>query len=105
MEFSISFSWDACVLNGDQKRQLEDFLVEYHDVFAKHRFVMGYNTELEIKLTPEHPLPMVVQGPPAVIHLGEEILIELVFVLFFTIITLSHSKFSKPILVNCNSFG
>ena len=44
LEFVKKFPWDTCVLNGDQKRQLEDFLVEYHDVFAKHRFDVGYNT-------------------------------------------------------------
>ena len=76
LEFLKKFSWDTCVLNADQKRQLEEFLVEYHDVFAKHRFDVGYNTELKIKLTPEHPLPVYVQGPPAPIHLRDEILIQ-----------------------------
>ena len=69
VEFLKNFSWDTCVLNADQKRQLEEFLVEYHDVFAKHRFDVGYNTELKIKLTPEHPLPVYVQCPPPPIHL------------------------------------
>ena len=58
LEFSKKFSWDTCVLNLDQKRQLEEFLVEYHDVFAKYRFDVGYNTELKVKLTPEHPHPV-----------------------------------------------
>ena len=61
LEFS-KFSWDTCVLNADQKRQLEEFLVEYLDVFAKHRFDVGYNTELKIKLAPQHPLPAYFQG-------------------------------------------
>ena len=51
LEFLRKFSWDTCVLNADQKRQLEEFLVQYHDVFAKHRFDVGYDTELKIKLT------------------------------------------------------
>ena len=51
-------SWDTCVLNADQKRQLEEFLVKYHNIFATQRFDVGYNTELKIKLTPEHPLPV-----------------------------------------------
>ena len=65
LEFLKNFSWDTCVLNADQKRQLVDFLVEYHDVLAKRRFDVGYNTELKIKLTPEHPIPVYVQGPTA----------------------------------------
>ena len=77
LEFLKKFSWDTCVLNTDQKRQLEEFLVEYHDVFAKHCFDVGYNTELKIKLTTEHPFPVYVQGPPAPIHPRDEVLIEL----------------------------
>ena len=68
--------WDICVLSADQKRELEDFLVEYHEVFAKHRFDVGYNTELEIKLTPEHQLPVYVQGTPAPVHLRDKILVQ-----------------------------
>ena len=71
LDFSKKFSWDTCVLNADQKGQLEEFLVEYHDVFARHRFFVGYNTELKIKLTPEYALPLYVQYPPAPIHLRE----------------------------------
>ena len=106
LEFLRKFSWDTCVLNADPKRQLEEFLVEYHDVFAKHRFGVGYNTELKIELTPEHPLPVYVQGPPAPIHLPYEILIELALLQYFNIITtLSHSKYSSPIIVHRESSG
>ena len=100
------FSWDTCVLNADQKRQLKEFLVEYDDVFAKHRIDVGCNTELKIKLTPEHPLPVYVQGPPAPIHLRDEILVELALLLYFNnITTLSHSKYSSPIFVHRKSSG
>ena len=86
------------------KRQLEEFLVESHDVFAKHRFDVGYNTELKIKLTPEHPLPVYNQGPPAPIHLRDEILVELALLQNFNkITTLSHSKYISPIFVHRKS--
>ena len=89
-----------------KKIQLEDILVGCHDVFAKHRFDVGYNTELKIKLTPEHSLPVYVQGPPAAIPLRDEILIELAMLQFFNIITtLSHSKHSSPISVHRKSSG
>ena len=67
------------------KKQLEEILFEHHDVFAKHRFDVGYNTELKIKLTPKHPLPVYVQGPPAPIHLRDENLVELAILYFLTI--------------------
>ena len=77
LDFLKKISWDTCALNAEQKRQLEEFLVEYHDVFAKLCFDVDYNTELKIKLTPEHPLPVYVQGPPAPIHFRDENLVEL----------------------------
>ena len=40
-EFLKKFSWDTCVLSNAQKEELEEFLVDYHDVFAKHRFDVG----------------------------------------------------------------
>ena len=79
-------------------------MVEYRDVFAKHCFDVGYNTELKIKKTPEHPLPVYVQGPPAPIHLHDEILVELALLQYFNVITkLSHSKNSSPIFVHRKS--
>ena len=105
-QFLRKFSWDTCVLNAAEKSKLEDFLVEYHDVFAKHRFDVGYNTELKIKLTPEHSLPVYVQGPPAPIHLRDEILVELALLQYFNIIrTLTHSKYSSPIFCHRKPSG
>ena len=106
LEFLKKISRDTCVLNTDQKKQLEDFLVEYYDVFAKHRLDVAYNTELKIKLTHEHPLPLYVQGPPAPIHLRDEFLVELGLLQNFNIITThSHSKYSRPIFVYRKSSG
>ena len=106
LEFLKKLSWDTFVLNADQKRQLDEFVVEYQDEFAKHRFDVDYNTDLKIKLTPEHPLPVYVQGPLAPIHLRVEILVELALLKYFNIITtLSHSKYSSPIFVHRKSSG
>ena len=88
------------------KRQPEELLVEYHDMFDKHSFYVRYNTELKIKLTPEHPLPVYDQGPPAPIHLRDEILIELALLQNFNNrTTLSHSKYSSTLFVHRKSFG
>ena len=73
LKFLEKNSWDTCVLKADHKRQLEEYMVEYHNVFVKHRFDVGCNTELNIKTTPEHPLTRYVQGAPAPIHLRHEI--------------------------------
>ena len=49
---------------------------------------------------------MYVQGPPAPIHLRDEILVELALLQYFNIITtLSHSKYSSPIFFHRKSSG
>ena len=102
MEVLKKKSKGASVPNADQKA--EDFLVKYHDAFAKHRFDVGYNAELTIKITPEHPLPVYVLGPLGTIHLHDECLIEFALFHYFNINrTLSYSKYGSPITVHRSS--
>ena len=73
---------------------------------AKHRFDIGYNTELKIKLTPDHNLPVFVQSPQTPIHLRDELTVELALMHYYNLITtLSHSKYSSPIFAQRNYSG
>ena len=77
---------------------MQHLLIENYDIFAKHRFDVGYNTELKVKLTPAHDLPVYVQSLPTPIHLRDEILVELALMQKYGIITLlPNSKLSSPI--------
>ena len=85
---------------------MQELLVEYYDIFAKHRFDVGYSTELKVKLTPEHDLPVYVQNPTTPIHLRVEILVELALMQYYGIVTLlSNSKYSSPIFAQRESSG
>ena len=53
MEFLERFHWTDTLLTETEKKAVEDILVEYHDIFARHRMDIGMNTELKVKLTPE----------------------------------------------------
>ena len=75
--FLQRFQWKDSVLNRQQKQQLEELLIEFSDIFAKHRFDVGYNSEITMKLTPEHDKPVYTQSPPTPIHLREELQVEL----------------------------
>ena len=91
--FLEKFDWQNSVLTFEQKCQVENLLMEFSDIFAKHRFDVGYNTELKIKLTPEHNLPVYVQSPQTPIHLRDELTVELALMHYYNLITtLSHSK-------------
>ena len=53
MEFLKRFDWTDTMLTENEKQVVEDILVEYHDIFAKHRMDIGMNTEFKVKLTPK----------------------------------------------------
>ena len=77
LTFIKNFKWENSVLTQEQRSKVEDLLVEFSDIFAKHRFDVGYNSDLKIKLKPEHTRPLYTQGPPTPIHLRRELLGEL----------------------------
>ena len=105
-QFLQQFSWENSVLEKGQKLQVEELLVEFSDIFAKHRFDVGFNTELKIRLTPEHELPVYVQSPQTPIHLRDELLVELDLMHYYNLITtLSHSKYSSPIFAQRKESG
>ena len=100
-QFLQRFKWNESILKVDEKQQVEDLLLEFSDIFAKHRFDVGYNSEISMKLTPEHDQPVYTQSPPTPIHLREELQVELALLQYFGIITsLNHSKYSSPIFAH-----
>ena len=83
--FLSKFSWEKLSLNYEQKAVVVELLVEFSDIFAKHRFDVGYNTDLKIKLTPERRIP-IYEGPPTPIHLRNELQVELALMHYYGII-------------------
>ena len=43
IEFLKQFDWTDTLLNEDEKHAVEDILVEYHDIFSRHRMDIGMN--------------------------------------------------------------
>ena len=105
-QFLETFPWQNTSLTEDECKQVENLLVEYHDIFAKLRFDVGYNTELKIKLTPEHDLPIYTQRPPTPNHFREELHIELALMHYYgPINTLPYSKYSSPLFAHRKESG
>ena len=63
--------------NDEEQEKIEELLVEFHDIFARHRFDIGMNEEFKVKLTPKDDSPAYSQSLPAPINLKEDILVEL----------------------------
>ena len=97
-QFLTNFDWTDSTLQPHEIARIEDLLVEFHDIFARHRFDIGMNEEFTLKLTPKDDSPAYSQNLPTPINLKEDILVELALLQRYGIITtLPFSKYASPI--------
>ena len=50
-KFLKRFDWTNTLLTETKKQAIEDIMVDYHDIFARHRMDIGMNTKFKVKLT------------------------------------------------------
>ena len=92
------FDWTDTLLTETEKQAVENILVEYHDIFARHRMDIGMNLEFKVKLTPKDDKAVCSQSLPMPIHLKEALIVELALMHKYGIITvLPFSKYESPI--------
>ena len=97
-EFLKRFNWTDTLLTETEKQAVEALLVEYHDIFARHRIDIGMNTEFKVRLIPKDDKAVYSQSLPMPIHLKEDLIVELALVHKYGIITvLPFSKYASPI--------
>ena len=97
-EFLKRFDWTDTLLNENEKHAVEDILVEYHDIFARHRMDIAMNTEFKVRLRPKDDKALYSQNLPMPIHLKEDLIVELALMHKYGIITvLPFSKYASPI--------
>ena len=73
-------------------------VVEYQDIFARHRLNIGMNTEFKVKLTPNVDKAVYSQNVPMPIQLKEKLSVELALMHKYGVITgLLFSKYAIPI--------
>ena len=97
-QFLSNFDCTDSTLQPDTKQAVEDLLVEFHDIFERHRFDIGINTEFKVQLRPLDNRPAYSQSLPAPINLKDDILVELALLQKHGIITtLPFSMYASPI--------
>ena len=90
--FLKNFKWDDTQLSEDDQKDIEEILIEFNDIFVRHRLDLGINHDFKIKLTPKTDEPVYSQSLPCPINLKEDLTVELALMHYFgIIITLSHS--------------
>ena len=100
-QFLNNFDWTDFMLQPYEIARIEDILVEFHDIFARHRFDIGMNEEFKVKLTPKDGSPAFSSSLLTSINLKEDILVELALLHCYGIsTTLPFSKYASPIFAH-----
>ena len=86
------------MLQQDENTRIEDLLVEYHNIFARHCFDIGMNDKFNVKLTPKDDYPTYSQSLLTPNSFKEDILVELALLHRYGILTtLPFSKYATPV--------
>ena len=101
-----NFDWKDSMLQQNEINRIESLLVEFHDIFARHRFDIGLNEGFTVKLTPKDDSPAYSQNLPTPVNLKETILVELPLLHRYGITTtLPYSKYPSSILAQKKTNG
>ena len=84
------FQWEGSQIEGNDRRQLEQTIIEYNDIFARHRLDTGINNSSNVELTPKDERPIYTQSLPVRINLKEDLTVELALMHRYGIITTFH---------------
>ena len=86
--FLKHFIWNNSQLTPEDQKDMEQILVEYNNIFARHMLDIGINHEFKIKLTPKTDKPVYSKSLPCPINLKEDLTVELALMHYFGIITI-----------------
>ena len=96
MKFLKRFDWT--LLTETEKHAVENILVEYQDIFARHRMDIGVNTEFKVRLTLKDDKAVYNQSLLMPIHLKEDLIVEIALIHKYGIVTvLPFTKYASPI--------
>ena len=98
--------WEGSQIEGNDRKQLEETIVEYKDIFALHRLDMSINNNFKVKLTPKDERPIYTESLPVPVNLKEVLTVELALMHRYGIITtLPFSKYASPIFAQLKPNG
>ena len=75
--FLAKFDWSQAAFSPEERQQIEEFFLEFHDIFAKHRFDIGKNRQFKVKLPPNDDRTAYSQRLTTHINPKDDITVEL----------------------------
>ena len=96
-KFLSMFRLTDSLITGKDCGSLEATIVEFNDIFARHRLDIGMNTQFKVSLTSQDDKPVYTQSLPVPINLKEDLAVELALMHRYGIITtIPFSKYDSP---------
>ena len=97
-QFLSMFKWNDTLITGGDRENLESIIVEFNDIFARHRLDIGMNTQFKVSLTPKNDKPVYTQSLPVPKNFKDDLTVELALMHKYGIITtLPFSNYASPI--------
>ena len=97
-QFLSMFKWNDSLITGGDRENLESIIVEFNDIFARHRLDIGMNTQFKVSLTPKNDKPVYTQSLPVPKNFKDDLTVELALMHKYGIITtLPFSNYASPI--------
>ena len=92
------FDWTDTLLTGTEKQAVDKILVEYHDIFARHKMDIGMNMEFKMRLTTKDDKAVYSQNLPMLVHLKDDLIVDFTLMHKCEIITvLPLPKYANPV--------
>ena len=85
--FLDNTDWSDTTLTLFEQQNVEELLLEFHDIFPRHMFDIGINSEFKVKLSLKDDRPAYSQSLPSPINLKDDITVELALLHKYGIIT------------------
>ena len=106
-KFLWMFKWTDSLIKAKDWENLEATIVQFNDIFARHRLDIGMNMQFKASLTPkDDEKPVYTQSLPVPINLKEDLSVELALRHRYGIITtLPFPKYASPIFVQLKPNG
>ena len=74
------FKWEGPHIKRKDREQLEQTIVEYNDIFARHRLDIGINNNFKVKRTRKDESPVYTQSLPVQINMREDLTVKLALI-------------------------
>ena len=94
------------LITGKNCESIEATIVEFNDIFARHRLYNSMNTQFNVSLTPKDDKPVYTQSVPVPMKLKEDLTVKLALMHRYGIITtLPFFKYASPVFAQRKPSG